>query len=147
MIPIDFSGVSLKLQQTDGVTRVFDPVRRKWLVLTPEEHVRQYLLQYLCNTLHYPAARIAVEKAINVGVMNKRYDIVVYDHNHQPWMLIECKAPEVEITERTLQQLLAYHSAVPCRYWVLSNGIDTFCADAQDYEAVKWLGELPVING
>ncbi len=72
MISLDFSNITLKLGQKDGKTTVFDPVRKKWLVLTPEEHVRQYLLQYLVGAMEYPIALLAVEKMIKVGNMNKR---------------------------------------------------------------------------
>src|SRR5689334_8668153 len=97
MIPIDFSGIDLRLKHEAGKVFVFDPVRRKWLVLTPEEQVRQYLLAHLTGTMQYPQSLIAVEKKIMVGAMHKRFDIVVYDRTHNPWMLVECKAPEIPI--------------------------------------------------
>jgi hypothetical protein len=65
---------------------------------------------------------------------------------HQPWLLAECKAPEVPITDETLQQLLRYHSQLQCRYWMMSNGHQHFCADASDQEAIKWLESLPAYN-
>ena len=146
MIIPDFTGIALKLRQWKGKSQVWDPVRKKWIILTPEEHVRQYLLQYLLQTLHYPITMIAVEKAIMVGTLKKRFDIVVYDTNHQPWMLVECKAPEVELTETTLHQLLNYHSAIACSYWVLTNGRHLFCADARDVASIKWMVSLPAYN-
>jgi hypothetical protein len=122
---------------------VFDPVRKKWLVLTPEEHVRQHVLAYLVEVLHYPASLVAVEKTIKVGTLSKRFDIVVYGRNHQPWLLAECKAPEVMITEKTLHQLLNYQQAMQCRYWLLTNGHQSFCADAGNVTAITWLASLP----
>ncbi|WP_276131974.1 type I restriction enzyme HsdR N-terminal domain-containing protein [Polluticoccus soli] len=147
MISLNFSEINLKFKQEKGKTFVFDPVRKRWLVLTPEEHVRQYMLGYLKEIMNYPLSLIAVEKRILVGTMMKRYDIVVHDRNHQPWMLIECKAPEVPISEKALNQLLQYHSTIPCSYWVLTNGHQTFCADACDVYAIKWLDQLPVYKG
>lgn len=146
MIELNLTDAQLKLKQEDGKTLVFDPVRKKWLVLTPEEHVRQHFLAYLTNRLQYPASLIAVEKKIMVGTMAKRYDIVVYNRDHQPWMLVECKAPEVPITELALNQLLQYHSKLNCAYWVLTNGHQTFCADARDVQQIKWMTELPLYN-
>lgn len=143
MIQLDFSGISLRVKQDGNTTRVFDPIRKKWLVLTPEEHLRQYLLQYMLSFMNYPSTLIAIEKKIVVGILTKRYDIVVYDRNHKPWMLVECKKPEVPIDEKTFHQLLSYHSSIPCRYWLLSNGHQTFCADAKEPREIIWLHSLP----
>jgi hypothetical protein len=143
MITVDFSNCVLRLRKQQDKTTVFDPVRKKWLILTPEEHVRQYILAYLINVLNYPAALIAVEKNIKVGNMNKRFDIVVYNRNHTPWMLVECKAPEIVISEATLQQLLNYQRTVQCSYWLLTNGHQVFCADACNVQDIKWLLSLP----
>jgi len=146
MITPDLTGIQLKLRQWEGKNQVWDPVRKKWIILTPEEHVRQYILQHMLQTLRYPAAMIAVEKAIIVGTLKKRFDIVIYDGNHKPWMLVECKAPEVELTETTLHQLLNYHSAIACSYWVLSNGRHFFCADARDLANIKWVASFPAYD-
>jgi len=144
MIAPDFSSIQLKLQKTDGKTTVFDPVRRKWVVLTPEEHVRQYMIAYLRDVLQYPSALMAVEKMIKVGGMSRRFDIVVYDREqHKPWMLVECKAPDVPVNETTLHQLLAYQRTTQCSYWVLTNGHQNFCADATDINNIRWLNSLP----
>jgi hypothetical protein len=144
MFTPDFTGIDLKLRQEEGKTYVFDPVRKKWLILTPEEHVRQYVIQYLIGPLKYPAALLAVEKMIEVGNLKKRFDAVVYSREHKPWMLVECKAPEVAITEKTLHQLLAYQRTVQCNYWLLTNGHEAFCADACDIENIRWLNSLPL---
>ncbi len=143
MIEIDFSGIELKLKKEAGKTYVFDPVRKKWLVLTPEEHVRQYAIQYLTERLKYPAALLSVEKTIKVGELNKRFDIVVYNREHKPWMLVECKAPDVAITEAALRQLLSYQGTMQCNYWLLTNGHQNYCADACDTTNIKWLTSLP----
>ena len=122
--------------------QVFDPVRRKWVILTPEEHVRQYIIQHLVS-LQYPLAMIAVEKTIMVGKLTRRFDIVVYNREHKPWMLVECKAPEVPVSEHTLHQLLNYHSTMKCGYWLLTNGHHTLCADARDTSNIIWMASLP----
>ena len=146
MITLDFSGIQLKLKQEDEKTLVFDPVRKRWIILTPEEHVRQYILQYLIHGMEYPGSLIAVEKKLSVGSVSGRFDIVVYSREHQPWMMIECKEPEVILTEQALYQLLSYHSAMPCKYWVLTNGHQTYCADANNTSEIIWLDQLPVYN-
>ncbi|MCW3120794.1 MAG: hypothetical protein JWQ38_286 [Flavipsychrobacter sp.] len=146
MIDPDFSNIRLKLQQTDGKTSVFDPIRRKWIILTPEEHVRQYMIQYLTDTMHYPASLMSVEKTIQVGDLKKRFDIVVYSREHKPWMLVECKEPGVPISEQTLHQLLSYQRVMQCSYWLLTNGPQTFCADACDVNNIKWMDSLPAYH-
>ena len=143
MFHVDFSFIQLRLAQDGGQRKVFDPIRKKWFVLTPEEHVRQYLLAYMLTYLSYPAPLMAVEKAIKVGEMVKRFDIVVYSRQHEPWMLIECKAPEVPISEKTLYQLLQYQHTVQGHFWLLSNGRECFCADARDVANISWLPSFP----
>lgn len=75
--------------------------------------------------------------------MAKRFDLVVYDRAHKPWMLVECKAPEVPVTEVTLRQLLQYQQTIQCNYWLLTNGHQTFCANACDPMQIAWLQDLP----
>lgn len=147
MIPADFSDIQLQLRKQEGKTQVYDPIRRKWIILTPEEHVRQYLLQHLMQHLQYPPSLIAVEKQLILGSLTKRFDIVVYNRDHKPWLLAECKAPDVMITEATLNQLLQYHNTLQCRYWLLCNGYQLYCADAGDISNIKWLEALPAYNG
>ena len=144
MLSPDFSNIQLKLRQDkEGKTSVFDPIRKRWIILTPEEHVRQYLIGYLTGAMQYPAAMIAVEKTIKLGSLSKRFDLVIYDREHKPWMLVECKEPEVPVTEQTLHQLLNYQRTMQCNYWLLSNGHQTYCADACDVSAIKWMNALP----
>jgi len=144
MITLDFSGLHLRLAQENDKTTVYDLIRKKWVILTPEEHVRQYLLLYFLHILRYPASLIAVEKKITVGKMVKRFDVVVFDRTHKPWLLAECKEPQVILSENTLFQLLSYNHALPCAYWLLTNGHQAFCADAKDIQSIKWLETLPL---
>ncbi len=146
MVQINFAQVQLKTKQEGIKTLVFDPIRKRWFILTPEEHVRQYLIYYLLHTMNYPAGMLSVEKQILVGGMAKRFDIVIYDREHKPWMLVECKAPEINISENTLHQLLNYQRTAQCNYWLLSNGHQTFCADSCDIHDIKWLTNLPSYN-
>jgi len=144
MVTLDLSGIELKLRQENDKTSVFDIIRKLWVVLTPEEHVRQYIIHYLAEVMHYPTGLMAVEKTITVGAMKKRFDIVVYDREHQPWLLVECKAPEVLITDKTLQQLLNYQRTIQCDHWMLTNGHQNFCADASNINDIRWVDVLPV---
>lgn len=93
------SKLPFKIKAINGKDQIFDPFRKTWVVLTPEEWVRQNLLQYLVQTLHYPSSLIAVEKEIKLGELSKRFDIVVYK-NELAWMIIECKEAKVALNEK-----------------------------------------------
>lgn len=145
MLNLPLLNGTLVVRTQDAQTQVFDPVRRKWLVLTPEEHVRQLLLLHLTGPMQYPKPLIAVEKSLDFGHIRLRFDAVVYEReHHQPWMLVECKAPDILLDDSVLQQLLRYHSQMPgCRYWLVTNGHQAFCADACEPGNVRWLEALP----
>jgi hypothetical protein len=143
MIHLDYLGIELQLKRNDDTVYVYDAVRKKWLTLTPEEHVRQMFLQLLLRKMNYPQSLIAVEKKIVVGKASKRFDAIVYNRKHEPWMLIECKEPETAISQQTFFQLLNYQQTINARYWLLTNGHQTFCADAQDINKLVWMRSLP----
>jgi len=136
----------LRIRSREGVRQIFDPVRKKWLVLTPEEHLRQVWIQYLTVQMQYPPALIAVEKQIRSGTRIKRFDIIVYNRKLEPWLLAEFKAPGVAVSRQTLYQLLQYQQHAQCRYWLISNGVASFCADAADPLNVRWLSSLPLFE-
>lgn len=142
MIQLQFPKYDFKIKEENGVRYIFDIIRKRHFVLTPEEWVRQNILHYLIHELQYPKGLCAVEKEITINKLKKRYDIVVYDRNQNPWMLIECKEPNVPITESTLNQLLQYHQKMQCRYWMLTNGKTNFCGRVENGQ-VTWLESLP----
>lgn len=104
---------------------IFDELRRSWLRLTAEEWVRQNFVQYLVQVKLYPASLIAIEKEIRLGELKKRFDILVYNYEHKPWMMIECKEMNIRLDESVFEQLLRYNIAIPVRYMVITNG--TYC--------------------
>lgn len=145
MVQVDLlDKLQLNIRIEHGKREIWDIVRRKWVFLNPEEHVRQALLHHFIHTMKYPKGLIAVEKQVRYGSLSKRYDIVVYDNDRKPWLLAECKAPGVPVTDAALHQLLQYHSQLPCPYWVVSNGVVTYCADARNIHQVLWIGSFPV---
>ena len=125
MIQIEFPKNKTKIRQQGGVNEIFDPVRKKWLLLTPEEWVRQNIIQYLF-VKEYPATLIAVEKEIKLGELKKRCDIVIYNRQALPWMIIECKEMNVPLSEKTLDQILRYHITLPAKYLIITNGIHCY---------------------
>jgi len=104
--------------------QIFDPFRKKWVALTPEEWVRQNILQYLSQVCHYPASLIAIEKSIQLGELTKRFDILIYKQD-KPWMIIECKEANTPISDKTISQLYQYQQVLNAEYLIASNGHET----------------------
>ena len=127
MILVDYPAYDFKVQTLKGKDQIFDPCRKKWVLLTPEEWVRQNLIQYLIQVCAYPAALIAIEKTIQLGDLNKRFDILVYQ-GEKPWMIIECKESNTPLSDKTIQQLLQYQQVLEATYLIASNGHETIGA-------------------
>jgi hypothetical protein len=127
MIVLQYPSYPFKIKALHGKDQIFDPFRKTWVLLTPEEWVRQNLLQYLVQNLQYPASLIAVEKEIKLGDLSKRFDIVVYK-NELPWMIIECKEAKVRLNEKTMEQILQYQQVLAAQYLFISNGHETMGA-------------------
>lgn len=106
---------------------VFDPLRKKYVLLTPEEEVRQKVLYLLVEQLHVPAGRLAVEYSVKVNGLDKRCDAVVFGHEGQPLMIVECKAQSVKLTDKVLDQAVRYHSALQPLFLLLFNGETCYC--------------------
>ena len=128
MILVDFPSYDFKVQSIKGKDQIFDPCRKKWVVLTPEEWVRQNLLQYLIQVCKYPIELIAIEKKIQLGTLAKRFDVLVY-HGTKPWMIIECKEANTPLNEKTILQLLQYQQVLDATYLIASNGAHTIGAE------------------
>ena len=128
MILVDFPAYDFKVQSIGGKDQIFDPCRKKWVVLTPEEWVRQNMLQYLIQVCKYPIELIAIEKTIQLGSLNKRFDILVYQET-TPWMIIECKEAKTTLNDKTILQLLQYQQVLDARFLIASNGPTTIGAE------------------
>ena len=126
MIRIEFPKNQVKKRQQGGVHEVFDVIRKKWLLLTPEEWVRQNMIQYLLLSKNYPATLIAVEKEIKLGELKKRCDLVIYNRKVMPWMIIECKEMNVPVSKKAMEQILRYHISLPATYLIITNGSYSF---------------------
>ncbi len=124
MIKISYPSYPFKIETREDKEYIFDPLRKKWIRLTPEEWVRQNFLQYLIQVMEYPTALIAIEKEIQIGELKKRFDILVYKDD-RPWLLIECKEMNVPINESVMEQLLRYQITVQANYLIVTNGNET----------------------
>jgi hypothetical protein len=141
MISINYPEYPFKIQKEAGKDQIFDPLRKSWVVLTPEEWVRQNFIQYLIQVKNYPSTLIAIEKTIQLGELKKRFDIIVYK-NDSPWLLIECKEANLPITEKTLEQILQYQQVVEADYLVMTNGHTTYGAKIETGK-LHYLQSLP----
>ena len=126
MIKIEFPKEQPKLRQHERVKEIFDTIRKKWLILTPEEWVRQNIILFLLLTQDYPSSLISVEKEIKLADLKKRYDIVVFNRQTLPWMIIECKEMNVSLSQKTMEQILRYHISIPAKYLIITNGSHCF---------------------
>lgn len=143
MIRLDYPGPDFKIKTENGRHHVFDAIRKTWLLLTPEEWVRQNFVQYLIRVLEYPMPMIALEKQLLLNDVKKRFDVLVYSKAHQPWMLVECKAPDVVLNDAVLQQVLRYNVSIPVPFVVITNGSATHAWEKRDGQLLV-LDALPV---
>ena len=131
-----------KTEPREGRTMVFDPLRRRWVALTPEEEVRQKTLYLLVEHLEVPAGRVAVEYSLKVNGQDKRADAVVFGSAGEPLMVVECKAATVALTDVVLDQAVRYHSVIQPRYLLLTNGSTFYCYKAEG-QSLQPLDHLP----
>ena len=145
MVKVDFPKPDFKIKEEAGKELIFDEIRKQWVRLTPEEWVRQNFIQYLIQTKKYPSTLIGVEKEIKLGELKKRFDILVYNQQHQPWMMIECKAMDIALNEDVLAQVLRYNISIPVQYLVITNGSYTYCYK-RTQDQFQMLTDLPVLQ-
>jgi hypothetical protein len=143
MLTINYPEPTFRIKKENSKEFLFDPLRKKWLLLTPEEWVRQNFVQYLIQAMHYPSSLIALEKEVMLGELKKRFDILIYSKDHQPWMIVECKAADIKLNKDTLQQALRYNISVPADFLVITNGDYSFGWEKKDGQLHE-ISELPV---
>ena len=146
LIEIDFLKFQgkLRLIKVGERTLVFDPIRKKEIVLTPEELLRQLVLTYMLEEKNCPPGLIRVEKGVKMNGMTKRADILVHDKNGDPWLLVECKSPKVAVTQDVFDQTARYNLALKVPFLAVTNGLATYCC-SMDYVENSWqfLAEWP----
>ena len=118
---------SLKTRIIDGVEQVYDPVRHRYVKITPEEWVRQQTILYLHHNCHYPYELMCVEGSISINGMSRRCDIIVYGHDASPRMIVECKKEDIKINQKVVDQACRYNIALHVPYLLLTNGLQQVC--------------------
>lgn len=141
MIKINYPPYDFRIKEEGGKELIFDDFRKLWVRLTPEEWVRQNMLQYLVQTKKYPASLIAVEKEIALGELRKRFDILVYKAS-KPWMIIECKEMNVNLNEPVIKQILSYNISLQTDFLIVTNGTSTY-GFSLDKGVIEPVEELP----
>ncbi len=144
MSPLNLPAYDTRIQNIDGKCSIFDILRRKYVTLTPEEWVRQHFIHFLIKHKHYPSTLLANEVALQVGTKQLRADSVLYDQLLRPRMIIEYKAPNVEITQKVFDQIAAYNLLLHVDYLIVSNGITHYICKV-DYEnrSYSFLKDIP----
>lgn len=144
LTPLNLPQVKLKLTQKGEKLFVWDDFRMKQVVLTPEEWVRQHFLHFLINDKGVPKGLIAVEQGIQVNAMTRRCDAVICNREGSPIAIVECKAPEIPLTEKTLQQIAQYNFKLRVNYLILTNGLQTITAFVNaEKKTIEYLEEVP----
>lgn len=143
MVQIHFPEPAFRTRMENGHAQIFDSIRKQWVVLKPEEWVRQNFVQWLITEIRIPAAAIAVEKKVDVHLGAKRFDLLIFDQHTAPWMMIELKATSVKLDEAVLMQVLSYSVSKPVPFIAISNGLECHIASRSAGAAGQWLEAFP----
>lgn len=146
--PLNLPQYPLRIKQDDKGTYIFDDIRKKFLVLTPEEWVRQHLVHFLIHEKKYPKSLIQLEGGLKLNSRQKRSDILIFNSTGQKVLLVECKAPSVKISQDTFDQIARYNFVHRVQWLLVSNGIQHYCCEI-DFErsSYRFVEELPKYSG
>ena len=145
MQKLNFPEYQFRLSLKDEKHMIFDIVRKKMVRLTEEEWVRQHCIAYLINQKQCPASLLAVEKELSVNTMKKRTDIVVYNNVGLPLLIVECKAPNIKISEAVFEQAARYNLTLKVNYLMVTNGLQHYCcAINHQKQSYAFIEEIPL---
>ena len=140
-VPLNFPSYPFKLKQDNLATYIFDEIRKKYLVLTPEEWVRQHVVQFIIREKGYPKSLIKLEGGLKLNSLQKRTDIIVFNKTGEKVLLIECKAPSVKITQKAFDQIARYNLIHKVPLLFVSNGLQHYTCKInireQNYQFVE----------
>lgn len=145
--PLNFPQFEFELTERNGKLCIFDSLRKKFLILTPEEWVRQHMIHFLVLYKKYPKSLFALEKGLKYNSVQKRFDILVLDRTGQPFLLIECKASDVKLSQKTAEQIAVYNKSIGAPYIGVSNGMQhlflQLAGNQTEYIQLKELPNFP----
>ncbi len=144
MQPLNFPTYSFRFKNSENKVSIFDEIRKKFIILTPEEWVRQNVIRYLLEECNYPKSLINVEKALKINGLTKRYDIVVFNNDGSINILVECKSTDIKISQTVFDQIARYNMTLKSNYLMLTNGLNHyFCKMDFENEKYSFLENLP----
>ena len=144
MINLNLPKYSYKVKNRENKTYIFDIIRKKYILLTPEEWVRQHFVNYLIANKNYPKSHIALEKQMKINNLVKRTDILVFNNSGNPHIIVECKSPGIKISQNTFDQIARYNMKLDADYLIVTNGIQHYyCKINHVKEAYEFLEDLP----
>jgi hypothetical protein len=144
MVELNFPTYSFRLKNKENKVFIFDILRKKEVVLTPEEWVRQHVVHWLLKDKNYPASIIAIEKQLQLNKTTKRTDILLFDKKGMPDVIVECKAPHIPITQASFDQIARYNLQLNAKVLMVTNGLQHYyCATDHANETYIYLPELP----
>ena len=147
MHQLNFPSYSFRFKNSENKVSIFDEIRKKFIILTPEEWVRQHVVRFLLEEKKYPKSLINVEKVLNVNGLRKRYDIVIFSPDGSIFVLVECKAPEIKTSQATFDQIARYNMTLKAEYLMVTNGHNHyFCQMDFENEKYAFLENLPNYN-
>lgn len=144
---LNFPKFTFRFKNSENKVSIFDAIRKKFVILQPEEWVRQHCVQYLMDIKGYPKSLINVEKELKVNDLKKRYDIVIFNPDGSIHLIVECKAPKIKIKQDTFDQVARYNLALNATYLMVTNGLNHYYC-VMDFEAEKYgfLEDIPDYN-
>lgn len=147
-VPLNLPHYPLRIKQKDGDTFIFDEIRKKFLVLTPEEWVRQHIVHFLILEKKYPRSLIKLEGGLKLNSRQKRSDILIFNNAGEKVLLVECKAPSVKISQNTFDQIARYNFVHRVQWLLVSNGMQHYCCEI-DFEnsSYRFVKDLPEYCG
>ncbi len=144
MQKLNLPEIDAKLKKEEGKVWIFDIIRKKYVVLTPEEWVRQHFIHFLIHELKYPKSLFRIESSLTYNKLHKRSDILIFDRDGKPWMLVECKSADIRLSQNAFNQVAVYNMTVNAKYIAVSNGRIHFCCEAAKHgEASIFLNSFP----
>lgn len=144
MQKLNFPDYTFRFKSKENKIQIFDPVRKKFFILQPEEWVRQHVMQYLIQEKNCPVSLVNAEKELKINGLSKRYDVVVYRPDGSIFLMVECKAPKVSITQETFNQIARYNMALKAEYLMVTNGLSHYyCKPDYQLEKYHFIEEIP----
>ncbi|WP_299061794.1 type I restriction enzyme HsdR N-terminal domain-containing protein [uncultured Polaribacter sp.] len=144
MQKLNLPNYNFRLKSNENKMLIFDILRKKFLVLTPEEWVRQHYVAYLLHVKKYPNSLIALEKQLTINNRKKRTDILIFNAKGEPDIIVECKAPSIKITQATFDQIARYNLKLKANYLIVTNGLQHFyCKMDFENETYIFLKDIP----